>query len=108
MKIHAAGVMSCIYAAMMMQAQVGPGKPMAEPVQFAPGIVSTPQHGCPTFAPDGKTVYFARHTPGPSALMVSRLQDGQWSTPELLPFSGPGSGRFFDGDPAMSPDGKVF
>ncbi len=76
------------------------------PIPFAPGLISTPEHGCPTFTPDGKTVYFAHHTPSPSTLMVSHLREGAWTTPEPLPFSGPGSGRLYDGDPTLSPDGS--
>jgi N-acetylneuraminic acid mutarotase/Tol biopolymer transport system component len=78
----------------------------SERVEFAPGTVSTPQQGCLTFSPDGSAVYFARHTPAPSRLMASYSRDGAWTTPQLLPFSGPGSGRVYDGDPAMSPDGQ--
>ena len=80
--------------------------PVAEPIEFAPGRVSAREHGCVSFAPDGRTVYFARHTPPPSILMISRFRDGAWSVAQPLPFSGPGSGRIYDGDPALSPDGS--
>lgn len=80
--------------------------PIAKPIPFAPGRISAREHGCVTFAPDGRTVYFARHTPPPSTLMVSRFENGAWGVPQPLPFSGPGSGRVYDGDPAMSPDGS--
>lgn len=85
----------------------------AEP--FAPGVISTPQHGCITFAPDGKTVIFVQRTPSPNSpqhapspqrLMISHFDGKTWSIPQTLPFSGPDSGRVFDGDPAMSPDGS--
>lgn len=76
------------------------------PVKFAPGRISTPEHGCPTFTPDGKTIYFARHTPPPSTLMVSHFRQGDWTPPEPLPFSGSNSRRVYDGDPALSPDGS--
>lgn len=59
-------------------------RPAAFPVRFAAGRISTPEHGCPTFSPDGKAVYFARHTPAPSTLMESHFRGGGWTTPEPL------------------------
>jgi Tol biopolymer transport system component len=76
------------------------------PVKFAAGRISTPELGCPTFTPDEKTVYFARHTPPPSTLMVSHFRHGEWTLPKPLPFSGSNSRRVYDGDPALSPDGS--
>ena len=37
-------------------------------------------------------------------IVVSRLQNGAWTTPEIAPFSG----RYNDIDPTISPDGKRF
>ena len=76
------------------------------PRLFAPGVVSTGdiEFG-PAFEPDGKTVYFAKGSPGLKRvawIVVSRLRDGAWTTPEIAPFSG----RYSDIDPTLSPDGK--
>ena len=86
------------------------GQPAAAPADtprlFAPGIVSTGdiEFG-PAFEPDGKTVYFAKGSPGLKRvawIVVSRLRNGVWTTPEIAPFSG----RYSDIDPTLSPDGK--
>lgn len=58
-----------------------------------------------TLSPDGKTLYFDKTVP-PHYLYVlcqSRLVNGKWSTPEVLPFSG----LYRDSDPVLSPDGKT-
>jgi Tol biopolymer transport system component len=76
------------------------------PRLFAPGVISTGdiEFG-PAFEPDGKTVYFAKGSPGIKRvawIMVSRFQNGAWTKPEIAPFSG----RYTDIDPTLSPDGK--
>lgn len=75
---------------------------MPEPVAFVDGVISIGETGCITFAPDGRTAYFAKHTPRPSRIMVSRFQNGHWSAPEPAGFSG----RYPDWDPLVSPDGR--
>jgi Tol biopolymer transport system component len=81
--------------------------PSAEaPRLFAPGVISTGDiEFAPAFEPDGKTVYFAKASPGlkrVSWIVVSRFRNGSWSTPEIAPFSG----RYTDIDPTLSPDGR--
>lgn len=67
---------------------------------FAPGVISTAEgEFAPTFAPDGKTVYF---TGGPNYIYYSKLEQGKWAKPVLASFSG----KWKDMDPFMSPDGK--
>ena len=78
------------------------------PRLLAPGVVSTGdiEFG-PALTPDGKTLYFSKGSPGMKRAMwivVSRLQNGAWTTPEIAPFSG----RYNDIDPTISPDGKRF
>ncbi len=76
-----------------------------EPELFAEGVISTPGAFAVTFAPDGRTVYFAkaaREAGKPTCLMVSRLRDGTWTAPERLAFSG----EHGDFDPFLSPDGS--
>ncbi|XXF76981.1 hypothetical protein P2318_28585 [Myxococcaceae bacterium GXIMD 01537] len=77
----------------------------AEPVLFAPGVVSTghEEFGA-SFSPEGHTVVFTRADPTRfrfQLLMVSHWRNGRWTAPEVLPFSG----RYRDIDPAFSPDG---
>ena len=76
------------------------------PRLLAPGVISTGdiEFG-PALSPDGKTLYFSKGSPGNKRVMwivVSRLENGAWTTPEIAPFSG----RYSDIDPTLSPDGK--
>jgi Tol biopolymer transport system component len=69
---------------------------------FAPGVVSSPfDEAVATFSPDGNTVYFFQGTIY-STVCFSKLVNGKWSKPQVVPFSG----RWSDWDPFLSPDGK--
>jgi Tol biopolymer transport system component len=72
---------------------------------FAEGVINTDadEYG-PALAPDGKTLYFARRVNRRDSefIYVSRLESGKWSMPELAPFSG----KYFDKEPFVAPDGK--
>ena len=76
------------------------------PRLLGPGIVSTGDiEFAPALTPDGKTLYFCKGSPGMKRAMwivVSHLENGRWTKPEIAPFSG----RFNDIDPTISPDGK--
>jgi Tol biopolymer transport system component len=71
---------------------------------LAKGVVSTPEHGCVAFAPDGRTLFVTRRDPAKqkSFIAFSRLVGGEWTPPERAPFSD----EFSEGDPAVSPDGS--
>ena len=76
-----------------------------EPVIFGEGVISTRDYESSiTFAPDGNTAYFVKSTPDLSfrVILMSRLEQGKWSTPEVVSFSG----QYNDTDPCLSPDGK--
>ena len=79
-----------------------------EPAIFAEGVISTRDYESSiTFAPDGKTAYFVKASPDLSVrvIVVSHLDNGKWSTPEIASFSG----QYPDTDPCFSPDGtKLF
>lgn len=79
-------------------------RPMPKPERFMEGVISTPEQGCLAFSPDGKTIVLAKHTPRPSRLMVSHFENGQWSKPEVAPFSGT---EYADGDPVFTPNGRL-
>jgi len=90
---------------------LGQKKPGSQPELFAPGIVSS-RFGlhCPAiFSPDGRQVYWslmiAPRAGGYSTdrLLVSRLQDGRWTYPQIAPFTGEGRGADV---PFFTPDGK--
>jgi Tol biopolymer transport system component len=69
------------------------------PEIFAPGVISGPGNdNCPSFTPDGTTVYFDIG----SMILMSHLTQGRWSQPRIAPFSGTWS----DHDPAIAPDGS--
>ena len=81
--------------------------PAEEPAPFAPGIIST---GVFTrdvaMLPDGSELYFSvivgRYAH--SAIAMVRRVDGQWSAPEMAPFSG--NPEHHDLEPGMAPDGS--
>lgn len=68
---------------------LGQKAPGATPEIFAPGIVSTEAHefSC-SFTPDGNEFYFTRRDPakGTLLIMATRLADGAWAKPEVVPF----------------------
>src|SRR5215467_12638402 len=76
-----------------------------EPRLFAEGTISTPfdDFGA-TLTPDGKTLFVTRSVPRSNVYVIlrSELRDGRWSEPEVAPFSG----RYWDFDPVISPDGS--
>jgi hypothetical protein len=76
-----------------------------EPVArvFAPGVISEPYiDTAPTFAADGKTVYFQHSNGVRASIVVSQLANGGWTPPRPVSFSD----RWNDLEPALSPDGS--
>ena len=78
------------------------------PVVFARGLVSTDhlEHSAPAFSPDGNEVFWSlwrRPEKGePQVIMTMRRDGGAWSAPAVAPFSG----KFLDGGPVFSADGR--
>jgi len=75
------------------------------PKLFAEGVIETSADEYnPAFSPDGKTVYFTRRADrkGSETIMVSEWKNGKWSLPMAASFSG----KFYDKEPFVSPDGK--
>jgi len=73
------------------------------PKLLAPGVISGAADDLsPAFSPDGKTVFFTRGNASGSMIMVSSFVNGQWTTPQIAPFSG----KWRDLEPAMAPDGS--
>jgi len=72
---------------------------------FAEGVINTgaDEYG-PAFTRDGGKLYFTRRVNRRDSefIYVSRLENGKWSAPELAPFSG----KYFDKEPFVAPDGK--
>ena len=79
--------------------------PISKPAIFGEGVISTGDFDShPAFTPDGRTLYFLKSTPAFSfwTIVVSHFVDGQWTTPEVAPFSG----QYSDADPFITADGS--
>ncbi len=92
--IYRAGI-----AALGLTRKPGSQQTQEAPKLFEPGIIAVPGAFAVTFSPDGKTAYFSESG---SALMTSRFENGRWSTPEALGFSGRNTDIF----PFLSADGS--
>jgi WD40-like Beta Propeller Repeat len=77
-----------------------------KPEMIGEGVISTPDDELGgTITADGRTLYFEKSAP-PHYLYIlyeSLLNNGHWSTPTALPFSG----RYRDTDPVLSPDEQL-
>ncbi|MBX2871686.1 MAG: hypothetical protein KTR30_06295 [Saprospiraceae bacterium] len=76
-----------------------------DPEMVAPGIISTAAfEGHASITPDGNELYYAIYSNdhGYSTIAYATRVNGEWTTPKIAPFSG----RWSDGSPALSPDGK--
>jgi Tol biopolymer transport system component len=79
----------------------------AQPQVFEPNAISTADdESHPHFTADGKTLYFLKNDASFNhwTIVVSREQNGKWSTPEVVPFSG----QYADADPFITADGERF
>jgi len=82
---------------------LGQKKPGLTPEIFAPGIISTEAYEfAGTFSPDGKEFYFTRRWPTNNTIWVTQQVNGQWTVPQVAHFSG----KYFDFEPFITPDGK--
>jgi hypothetical protein len=88
---------------------LGQKAPGETPELFAPGIVSTGMYTRDiTMTPDGEEIYFCVSIGGMSymTILYSRLQDGQWSEPEVVPHME--NPEYMNFEPHVSPDGNKF
>lgn len=70
---------------------------------FAPGIVSTGLYKMGiAVSPDGNEIFWAMFVKGLEAIVTTRLENGRWTEPEVVPFAS----RFNDGWPAFHPNGS--
>jgi hypothetical protein len=84
--------------------------PTDKPVLFAPGIISLEGimvHDTPVFSPDGKEIYWGEFSTNPNhtSIKYSRMVNGVWSVPRLVPFSCLDS--YGDGCPFMMHGGAI-
>jgi hypothetical protein len=66
------------------------------------GIIHSDSDDTLAFTPDGKTVFFDRSEGRRKTIMVSHRTGSRWSPPRVASFSG----RWFDQDPVVAPDGS--
>jgi len=86
---------------------LGQQPPGAEPVLFAPGIVSTGMYTRDVaMTPDGLEIYFGISVAGLSVVMQTKLEAEGWTRPEVAPFST--NSDYMNLEPFISPDGKRF
>lgn len=100
------GILVCLSLAAFLFGQ-NAGNSQESPKLFAEGIINTSADEYnPTFTPDGKTVYFTRRLDrkGSEAIMFLRFENGKWTSPQIAEFSG----KFYDKESFVSPDGKRF
>jgi hypothetical protein len=83
--------------------------PGREPVYFAPGVVTSRyhEHSAPAVSPDGKWIFWSvflgpLQSNAPQVILFCQLTGDGWTPPAVAPFSG----RYMDGGPVFSPDGK--
>lgn len=98
-----------IYVCLLLNvfsSNVCPQTNLTKPQMFAPGVVSTSDDELnAAFSPDGKSLYFSKRAVRQGVIVVSHLENGKWSSPEVAVFSG----QYSDFDPYFSADGtKLF
>jgi hypothetical protein len=73
--------------------------------QFAPGIVPRNMFNSVTVSPDGKEIYWGAS----NGILFTKLVNGYWTTPTIVPVSGKSERKFCDDAPVISPDNtKLF
>jgi ketosteroid isomerase-like protein len=84
---------------------VGQKPPGAVPEPFAPGFVCTGMSERDVvITPDGREFYFGVLTGRVTTIMVTHLEDGHWTEPQVAPFAS--DLRYFHLEPCLSADGK--
>lgn len=83
---------------------IGQEAPSTTPAMFAPGLVSRQfNERDASFTPDGTAFYTSVLTAGQGVILEYRQRDnGTWEEPRVAPFSG----RWFDLEPWVAPDGE--
>lgn len=94
-------------------ATAAPPKPVVQPVNLGSVINTKLREAEPSFTADGKTMYFnCQVRPGPTGndICVSRLigtlENGRWTTPEIVAPGVISLKETMDVEPVISPDGR--
>ncbi|NNE36364.1 MAG: exo-alpha-sialidase [Rhodothermales bacterium] len=79
------------------------GEAGTTPSLFHPGLITTGlNERDASMTPDGSEFYFSIWSGSFGTIVMSRLLDGAWSKPEIVPFSG----KHNDLEPFVTPDGQ--
>ena len=82
---------------------LGQKPPGLKPEVFAPGIISTGLgESSSSFTPDGMELYFVLSGESLAVIISMKEENGLWNTPQVVSFSG----KYYDGEPKLSPDGN--
>ena len=82
---------------------LGQKPPGMKPELFAPGIINTDaQEMCISFAPGAKELYFVRRRGVNRAIFTMKEENGQWTPPQIVHFSG----EYDDAEFTLSSNGK--
>lgn len=82
---------------------LGQKPPGLTPVIFAPDIISTGEREmCVWFVPGGKELYFVRSINSRRTIFCMKEENGHWTSPEVVPFSG----KHDDGEFGLSYSGN--
>jgi hypothetical protein len=84
---------------------LGQSSPKSEAVLFAPGIVSTGMYERDmAMTVNGDEIYYGLLLGNQATIMVSRLEDGKWTEPEIASFASDMRHQYFE--PSLTRDGK--
>ncbi|MGD9344575.1 MAG: hypothetical protein PVH84_01850 [Candidatus Aminicenantes bacterium] len=84
---------------------MGQTPPGYEPQLFAPGIISTGMYERDVaISPDGDEFYYGLAVGSLVTILVSRLENGSWTEPEIAPFAM--ELDFLHFEPCITPDGE--
>ncbi len=95
-----------LFCFVAQRANAAPNVEPPKPELIGEGVISTmdDEFGG-SLSPDGTSIYYDITVPAHYLYIMceSRLVNGKWQKPEVLPFSG----RYRDSDPVLTPDGKT-
>ncbi|HEY3949560.1 hypothetical protein [Phenylobacterium sp.] len=94
--------MACLSAGLAVCGVSAAPAPAASRTVTLDGILHPDSDDTVAFTPDGNTVFFDRSEGPRKMIMVSVRIRGHWSPPRVAGFSG----RWFDQDPVVAPDGR--
>lgn len=103
LSIVSKGQTSLKYLPLLNDSYLGQKPPEENPEILMPGLISTGfDEKLIAVHPSGKEIYFTIMLNGFSTILVTKMQNGAWTSPEIADFSG----FYFDTEPSFHPDGS--